>query len=96
MRNTAHPRPARSPVEISTGRAVLAGVEQIGAQLDEQVHEHPMRSVGLALGVGYVLGGGLFSGLTARLLGLGVTVGLRMLATSINVNGAIDGKEMAR
>jgi hypothetical protein len=31
----------------------------------------------VALGVGYVLGGGLFSRLTARLVGTGIRIGLR-------------------
>ena len=39
--------------------------------------EHPGRSVAIAVGVGYVLGGGLFSRLTARVLGMGIRIGLR-------------------
>ena len=37
-----------------------------------RVQRHPYAMVATALGVGYVLGGGLFSGLTFRLLGIGV------------------------
>jgi len=44
----------------------------------EQAREHPGRSVALALGAGYVLGGGLFSVLTARLAGAAVRIGLRV------------------
>jgi hypothetical protein len=45
--------------------------------LIQQTREHPGRSVAMAVGVGYVLGGGLFSRLTARLLGTGIRIGLR-------------------
>lgn len=44
----------------------------------QQAREHPGRSVALALGAGYVLGGGLFSVLTARLAGAAVRIGLRV------------------
>lgn len=63
--------------------------------------ENPGRSVGLALGAGYVLGGGLFSGLTARLLGAAVRIGLRvavvpLVADSIAALGeGLLGPEMA-
>ncbi len=38
------------------------------------VSAHPYRAVGIAIGVGYVLGGGLFSRLTSQLLRLSVRV----------------------
>jgi len=38
------------------------------------VQRHPYALVAAALGVGYVLGGGLFSSLTFRVLGIGVRV----------------------
>jgi hypothetical protein len=44
----------------------------------QEIHSHPGRSTAIALGVGYVVGGGLFSSLTARLLGVGLRVGLRV------------------
>jgi hypothetical protein len=43
----------------------------------QQTREHPGRSVAIAVGVGYVLGGGLLSRLTARILGTGIRLGLR-------------------
>ena len=46
--------------------------------LSEQINEHPVRTVAVALGTGYLLAGGLFSRLTARLVGLGVRIGLRV------------------
>jgi hypothetical protein len=38
----------------------------------------PFRTAGLAVATGYLLGGGLFSKLTARLVGTGLRIGLRL------------------
>jgi len=46
-------------------------------ELVRQTREHPGRSIAMAVGVGYVLGGGLFSRLTARIVGTGIRIGLR-------------------
>jgi len=48
--------------------------EDLGQAIDlrGRVNRHPYAMVAAAVGVGYVLGGGLFSSLTFRLLGLGV------------------------
>lgn len=46
--------------------------------LDGRVRRHPYGTLAAAVGVGYVLGGGLFSPLTARLLGLGLRIGMRL------------------
>jgi hypothetical protein len=56
-----------------TRKQVLAWTDS----LIEQTRQHPGRSVAMAVGVGYVLGGGLFSPLTGRLLGTGIRIGLR-------------------
>ncbi len=40
--------------------------------LSEQVEKSPYAMIGAALGVGYVLGGGLFTPTTARLMRLGL------------------------
>ena len=52
--------------------------------LSEQINEHPGRTVAIALGTGYLLAGGLFSRLTARLVGLGMRIGLRVGASPRN------------
>jgi hypothetical protein len=52
-------------------------VESWADRLGRQTREHPGRTVALAVGVGYVLGGGLFSRLTARIVGTGIRIGLR-------------------
>ena len=48
--------------------------EDLGQSVRGRVQRHPYAMVAAALGVGYVLGGGLFSSLTFRLVGLGVRV----------------------
>jgi len=50
--------------------------EDLGQAIDlrGRVQRHPYAMVAAAVGVGYVLGGGLFSALTFRILGVGVRV----------------------
>lgn len=48
--------------------------------IDGRVDRNPYGMLAAALGVGYVLGGGIFSPLTARLVGLGLRMGLRLAA----------------
>lgn len=53
---------------------VRATVEELKATVDlrGRVERHPYGMVAAALGVGYVLGGGLFTAFTGRLLRLGL------------------------
>jgi hypothetical protein len=48
--------------------------------VDGRVDRHPYGTLAAAVGIGYVLGGGLFSPLTARIVGLGIRMGLRLAA----------------
>lgn len=48
-----------------------------------KVDRHPYGTVAAALGVGYLLGGGLFSPLTARIIGFGVRLGVRLAAIPV-------------
>jgi hypothetical protein len=48
--------------------------------IDRRVAEHPYGMIAAAVGVGYVLGGGFFTPLTARIVGFGLRLGLRMAA----------------
>lgn len=48
--------------------------------LEERVERNPYGMLAAAVGVGYVLGGGIFSPLTARILGLGMRLSLRLAA----------------
>lgn len=51
--------------------------------LEARVERNPFGTIAAALGVGYVLGGGFFTPLTARALGLGVRLGLRFVVLPI-------------
>jgi hypothetical protein len=73
-------RPSRPPAR-SNGKRPPERRSQVGVwsdSLSRQTKEHPVRSVAFALGAGYVLGGGLFSPLTARIVGAAVRIGLRL------------------
>jgi len=48
--------------------------------IDGRVDRHPFGMLAAALGVGYVLGGGIFSPLTARIVGFGLRMGIRLAA----------------
>lgn len=57
--------------------------------LVQETRKNPLRSVAVALGVGFVLGGGLFSRLTARVLGAGARMGLRMAVVPLMAQGLV-------
>jgi hypothetical protein len=72
--------------------------------IDRRVAEHPYGMIAAAVGVGYVLGGGFFTPLTARILGFGLRLGMRIAAIPLLeqelrgfaeavVGGASDGEE---
>jgi hypothetical protein len=48
------------------------------ADIDERVARHPYGTLAAALGMGYVLGGGLFTPLTSRIVALGLRIGIRL------------------
>jgi hypothetical protein len=56
------------------------GIGELREKLDLQgrANRHPYGTVAAALGIGYVIGGGLFTPLTGRLVGLAVRLGLRL------------------
>jgi hypothetical protein len=55
-------------------------IETLADDLRDQVEEHPWRTLGMALGAGYILGGGLFTALTGRLIFGGLRIGVRLAA----------------
>src|SRR5678815_1105279 len=61
--------------------------------LSEQINEHPVRTVAMALGAGYLLAGGLFTRLTARLVGLGIRIGLRVAGPSLVTQSVVAPRE---
>jgi ElaB/YqjD/DUF883 family membrane-anchored ribosome-binding protein len=48
------------------------------AAIEERVNRHPYGSIAAAIGVGYVLGGGIFTSLTTRIVTLGLRIGNRL------------------
>lgn len=55
-------------------------VTSFADDLRTRVEEEPVKTLALAVGAGYILGGGLFSALTGRLLYGGLRIGLRLAA----------------
>jgi len=64
-----------------------------------RVDRHPFGTVAAAIGIGYVLGGGLFTPLTARIVRLGVRIGVRLAVLPLlkqemaELVGEIEGEE---
>jgi hypothetical protein len=48
------------------------------ADIEGRVTRHPYGSVAAAVGIGYVLGGGIFTPLTSRIVALGLRIGVRL------------------
>jgi hypothetical protein len=48
------------------------------AAIEERVNRNPYGSIAAALGIGYVLGGGIFTPLTSRIVALGLRIGIRL------------------
>lgn len=70
------------------GRAAASGATDA---VIEHTRENPYAALAAAFGVGYVLGGGLFSKTTVRLLGLGV----KLAAVPVVQNMLLDVAEVA-
>jgi hypothetical protein len=60
-----------------------------GEALARETKAHPGRSVALALGAGFLLGGGLFSPFTARVVAVGMRAGLRMAVVPLLTQGIL-------
>jgi hypothetical protein len=60
------------------GRSLSAGASKLNSNLDlaGRVQRNPIQSVLIAAGVGYILGGGLFSPLTKKALKVGLRLAL--------------------
>ncbi|HLK91306.1 MAG TPA: hypothetical protein VKZ18_15520 [Polyangia bacterium] len=58
-------------------RGAVAELKRAAA-IEERVNRNPYGSVAAALGIGYVLGGGIFTPLTSRIVSLGVRIGIRL------------------
>jgi hypothetical protein len=79
--------PQRGLDEAGAPRAPLdearRSLEALARDLQERIVRHPFRALALALGAGYVAGGGLFTPLTGRLVFGSVRVGLRLAALPV-------------
>ena len=74
--------------------------------LDGRVKRHPYGTLAAAVGIGYVLGGGLFSPLTARIIGLGLRIGMRLAVLPLitdeltglaeTMGGGAEGEEIGK
>jgi hypothetical protein len=53
-------------------------IEPLAMDVAALVEAHPVGTLATALGLGYALGGGLFTGFTARLLRLGLKLGVQL------------------
>jgi hypothetical protein len=58
-------------------RDAVSDIKRV-ADIDGRVRRNPYGTVAAALGIGYVLGGGIFTPLTARIVGLGLRIGVRL------------------
>src|SRR5262245_49088626 len=65
------------------GAALGARREELADRLGAFVRERPFAAAGAAFGIGYLLGGGLFSRVSTRLLGVGLRVGVIALARQL-------------
>ena len=62
--------------------------------IKREIEQRPIRTALLSVGAGYLLGGGLFTVLTAKLVGTGLRLALRGLALPAIASGAVSiGKQ---
>jgi hypothetical protein len=85
---TPRRQPGDAMAQIGTSLQTLASkesIEDLRQRLDlpRRMRTNPYGTLAVALGAGYVLGGGLFSSPTRRLLGVGLKVGLRLGALAL-------------
>jgi len=79
------------------GSAVSGSMENLSRSIDlrGRVERHPIGMMFAALGVGYLLGGGLFSPMTGRLLKVGMRLALVPLIKS-QIGGLAGGSDSER
>ena len=53
-------------------------LEEVRSDLASLVEAHPVGALATAVGLGYVVGGGVFTRLTSRLLRLGLRLGIQL------------------
>ncbi len=77
MRNqkSSSPSPKQLLRNLDTIRRRAVGW---GEELRQRTRDRPGRSIAIAVGAGFLLGGGLFSSVSARLLATGIKAGLKL------------------
>jgi len=75
---------ARSAVETAARDLVPRDLQE---RFISEIRRRPARSLALALGAGYLAGGGIGTILTARLLALGARVALRLAVVPVLADG---------
>ncbi len=94
-----------SPRVSRAARKVTEGLGELGRALSDRrqgvvepmgefIQERPLAALGVAFGVGYLLGGGLFSRFTGRALGLGWRLGGMALVRNMFSGLAGSGQEL--
>jgi ElaB/YqjD/DUF883 family membrane-anchored ribosome-binding protein len=74
-------------------RALSERRENVVEPVSQFIQEKPLAALGIAFGIGYVLGGGLFTRTTGRLLGLGWKLGGMALAKNVLGNLGLDDEQ---
>src|SRR5688572_25223731 len=64
-------------------RAITSGKQDVVEPIAQFVQERPIAAVAAAFGIGYLLGGGLFTNTTGRLMSLGWRLGGMALAKRV-------------
>lgn len=64
--------------------------EEARGFVSKELREHPFRTLLLAVGAGYVVGGGLFSVLTGKIVGTSARVALRAVTLPMMLQGGMD------
>jgi hypothetical protein len=78
------------------GSDLQSTVGDVEEYLRREVAQHPLRTLGIAAGVGYILGGGLQSRFTALLFALGSRVAVEYAARQVSSRLAPDGDAEGR
>jgi hypothetical protein len=73
--------------ELAGGAAVADTIGTWQKRLIREIRQRPARSLLIAVGTGYLAGGGLGTMLTARLLSLGARVGMRLAIIPLITDG---------
>ena len=80
----------------STATVARRRVEQWYETVLREIDERPVRTVALAVGAGYVLGGGILSRLTFRMVGVAARLILRVAVVPVMVQGILAITELDR